>query len=216
YGQLPGQPGFPGVTCISVNAEIVHGIPGERTLADGDIVSVDCGAIVDGWHGDSAISVIIGDGSDEVRGLSSATRDALWWGIAAARLGGHVTDISHAVESHVRGLDVDYGIVTEYTGHGIGSAMHQPPDVPNFGKPGKGPKVVEGLCLAVEPMLTLGKPDNVTLADEWTVVTSDGKAASHWEHTMTVTAKGTWVLTAEDGGEEILGQHGINFGPLAD
>ncbi|MFX4272259.1 type I methionyl aminopeptidase [Propionibacteriaceae bacterium Y1685] len=216
YGQVPGQPGFPGVTCISVNSEIVHGIPGDRTLADGDIVSVDCGAIVDGWHGDSAVSVIVGEGSAEVRALSDSTRDALWWGIAAARLGGHVSDISHAVEQHVRSLDVNYGIVTEYTGHGIGSAMHQPPDVPNVGKPGKGPKIVEGLCLAVEPMLTLGDPENTTLADEWTVVTQDGKPAAHWEHTMTVTAKGTWVLTAEDGGEDLLTKHGINFGPLAD
>ena len=217
YGQLPGQPGFPGVTCISVNEEIVHGIPGDRELADGDLVSVDCGAIVDGWHGDSAISILVGDVSAEVATLNETTRESLWAGIGAARLSGHVSDIGATIESYVRGLDGDpYGIVTEFTGHGIGSSMHQPPDVPNHGRPGRGPKIVPGLCLAVEPMLTLGDPANTTLDDDWTVVTRDRGVACHWEHTMTVTPNGIWVLTAEDGGEAELAARDLPFGPLAD
>ena len=216
YGSVNGRGGFPGVTCISVNEEIVHGIPGPRVLAEGDLVSVDCGAIVDGWHGDSAVTVFVGNPAPEAQALSDATRLALWHGIAAARLGGNVTDISAAVERYVRALPVPYGIVEEYVGHGIGSAMHQPPDVPNLGKPGRGPKLVEGLVLAVEPMLTLGSPDNTMLDDDWTVVTDDGRWACHWEHTMTVTRSGVWVLTAEDGGEQLLGELGVPFGPLAD
>jgi methionyl aminopeptidase len=216
YGSVKGRGGFPGVTCISVNEEIVHGIPGPRVLVEGDLVSIDCGAIVDGWHGDSALTVFVGEAAPEAQALSDATRQALWHGIAAARLGGNVTDISAAVERYVRALPVPYGIVEEYVGHGIGSAMHQPPDVPNLGKPGRGPKIVEGLVLAVEPMLTIGSPDNVELDDEWTVVTEDGGLACHWEHTMTVTRSGIWVLTAEDGGEQLLGELGVPFGPLAD
>jgi methionyl aminopeptidase len=216
YGSVGGHGGFPGVTCISVNEEIVHGIPGSRVLVEGDLVSIDCGAILNGWHGDSAVTVPVGAVSAKAEALSEATRQALWHGIAAARLNGNVTDISAAVERYVSSLDVPYGIVREYVGHGIGSAMHQPPDVPNFGKPGRGPKIVEGLALAVEPMLTLGSPDNTMLEDDWTVVTDDGRPASHWEHTMTVTRAGIWVLTAEDGGEEMLRSLGAPFGPLAD
>jgi methionyl aminopeptidase len=216
YGSVNGRGGFPGVTCISVNEEIVHGIPGPRVLAEGDLVSIDCGAIVDGWHGDSALTVFVGEAAREAQALSDATRLALWHGIAAARMGGNVTDISAAVERYVRALPVSYGIVEEYVGHGIGSSMHQPPDVPNLGKPGRGPKIVEGLVLAVEPMLTLGSPDNTMLDDDWTVVTDDGRLACHWEHTMTVTRNGIWVLTAEDGGEQLLGELGVPFGPLAD
>ncbi len=216
YGSVNGRGGFPGVTCISVNEEIVHGIPGPRVLAEGDLVSVDCGAIVNGWHGDSALTVFVGEAAREAQALSDATRLALWHGIAAARMGGNVTDISAAVERYVRALPVSYGIVEEYVGHGIVSAMHQPPDVPNLGKPVRGPKIVEGLVLAVEPMLTLGSPDNAMLDDDWTVVTDDGRWACHWEHTMTVTRSGVWVLTAEDGGEQLLGELGVPFGPLAD
>ena len=216
YGAVNGRGGFPGVTCISVNDEVVHGIPGSRVLAEGDLVSIDCGAIVEGWHGDAARSVIVGSGSAAALALSEATRLAMWHGIAAARLQGHVTDISAAVEGYVRGLDVAYGIVREYVGHGIGSAMHQPPDVPNLGRPGRGPRIVPGMALAVEPMLTLGAPDNSMLDDDWTVVTDDGGWASHWEHTITVTRDGLWVLTAEDGGEQMLESLDVAFGPLAD
>jgi methionyl aminopeptidase len=216
YGAVRGVGGFPGVTCISINDEVVHGIPGDRVLKEGDLVSIDCGAVVNGWHGDSAQTVFVGTPSAEDAGLSEATRMAMWHGVAAATLGGHVGDISAAVESYVRGLEQGYGIVEEYVGHGIGSAMHQPPDVPNVGKPGRGPRIVEGLALAVEPMLTRGAPGNSVLADDWTVVTDDGRPAAHWEHTMTVTRTGIWVLTADDGGEEMLAAFGAPFGPLAD
>ncbi len=222
YGAVQGVGGFRGVVCLSVNEEVVHGVPGDRALVEGDVISIDCGAIVEGWHGDSAVTVFVGEPPAEAVALSEATRLAMWHGIAAARLGGHVADISAAVEAYVRGLDTAYGIVEEYVGHGIGSAMHQPPDVPNvlprgvLRTPGRGPKITEGLALAVEPMLTLGAPDNHVLDDDWTVITDDGGLACHWEHTMTVTAHGIWVLTAEDGGAAMLGALGAPYGPLAD
>jgi methionyl aminopeptidase len=147
--------------------------------------------------------------------LSEVTRQAMWRGIAAARLGGRVTDISHAVESHVRAAG-GYGILEDYVGHGIGSAMHQPPNVPNYGRPGRGPRLVEGLALAVEPMVTLGGKETDVLEDDWTVVTSDGSWAAHHEHTFTLTSTGAWVLTALDGGEAELTALGVPFGPLAD
>ena len=215
YGSVDGVGGFTGVTCISVNAEIVHGVPGPRVLAAGDVVSVDCGAIVDGWHGDAARTVFVGEPAPESAALSETTRLAMWHGIAAARLGGHVGDISAAVESYVASCGSAYAIVEEYVGHGIGSAMHQPPDVPNFGRAGRGARISEGLALAIEPMLTLGSAANHTLEDDWTVVTDDGSLAAHWEHTMTVTPRGVWVLTAEDGGEEMLAALGVPFGPLS-
>jgi methionyl aminopeptidase len=155
-----------------------------------------------------------------VAALSEATRQALWRGIGAARLGGSVGDISAAVEGYVRALPVPYGIVEEYVGHGIGSSMHQPPDVPNVvakgllrgSGSGRGPRIVEGLALAVEPMLTLGAPDNHVLDDDWTVVTADGSRSAHFEHTFTLTADGVWVLTALDGGRERLEALGVPFG----
>ena len=216
YGGGWGVPPFPAVTCISVNDEIVHGIPGSRVLADGDLVSVDFGAIVDGWHGDSAISFSVGTARAHDVRLSDATRMSMWRGIAAARLGGRVGDISAAVEGYVRSRRERYGIVREFTGHGIGSQMHQPPDVPNHGRRGRGPLLVEGICLAVEPMLTLGGEGTVTQDDGWTIVTRDRSRACHWEHTMTVTKHGLWVLTAQDGGEAELTALGATFGPLAD
>lgn len=206
-----GYHGFPGVICTSVNDEVVHGIPGSRVLRDGDIISIDCGAIVDGWHGDAAITVAVGDVPDEVSSLMAVTEDAMWRGIAAAALGGRVSDISHAVETSIDAAG-DYGIVEGYTGHGIGSQMHQPPDVPNVGRPRRGPKLVKGLALAVEPMVTLGDGDTRTLADDWTVVTSDGSWAAHFENTFTLTETGTWVLTALDGGRERLASLGVAYG----
>jgi methionyl aminopeptidase len=214
YGAVDGVGGFAGVTCLSVNDEIVHGVPGDRVLVEGDLISIDCGAIVDGWHGDAARTVFVGTPAPEAQALSETTRMAMWHGIAAARLGGRVGDISAAVEAFVRSRGQQYAIVEDYVGHGIGSAMHQPPDVPNVGRAGRGPKIVEGLALAVEPMLTLGSAANHTLDDDWTVVTDDGGLAGHWEHTMTVTSRGVWVLTAADGGEEMLAQLGVPFGPL--
>jgi methionyl aminopeptidase len=210
-----GYHGFTGSICASVNDEIVHGIPGDRVLADGDLISIDCGAIVDGWHGDAAITVGVGTVADELLELARICEESMWRGFAAAKLGGRLTDISAAVEAHVR-ANSSYGIVEDFVGHGIGSAMHQPPNVPNYGRAGKGPKLVEGLALAVEPMLTLGKQDNHTLDDDWTVVTDDGTAAAHTEHTFTLTPQGPWVLTALDGGEAKLAELGVTFGPLAD
>ena len=210
-----GYHGFPASICASVNDEVVHGIPGERVLAEGDVISIDCGAIVEGWHGDAATTVAVGEVPPEVVTLSEVTRQAMWRGIAAARRGGRVTDISHAIESHVRASG-EFGILEDYVGHGIGSAMHLPPNVPNYGKPGRGPRLVEGLALAVEPMVTLGGKETVVLEDDWTVVTSDGSWAAHHEHTFTLTATGAWVLTALDGGEAELTALGVPFGPLAD
>ena len=206
-----GYHGFPGSICASVNDEVVHGIPGERVLAAGDLVSIDCGAIVDGWHGDAAITVAVGEVPSEVTELMRVTEEAMWRGIGAARLGGRVTDISHAVESHVRSQG-GYGILEDYVGHGIGTEMHQPPNVPNFGRPGRGPKLVRGLALAVEPMITLGGKDTELLEDDWTVITADGTWAAHFEHTFTLTPTGTWVLTALDGGEAALTALGVPFG----
>ncbi|GAA1136636.1 type I methionyl aminopeptidase [Kribbella jejuensis] len=210
-----GYHGFTGSICASVNDEIVHGIPGGRVLAEGDLISIDCGAIVDGWHGDAAITVGVGEVAEELLELARVCEESMWRGFAAARLGGRLSDISAAVESHVR-ANSSYGIVEDFVGHGIGSAMHQPPNVPNFGRPGRGPKLVEGMALAVEPMLTLGKQDNHTLEDDWTVVTDDGQAAAHTEHTFTLTPQGPWVLTALDGGEAKLAELGVTFGPLSD
>lgn len=206
-----GYHGFPGSICASVNDEVVHGIPGGRTLAEGDVISIDCGAIVEGWHGDAAITVPVGAVPAEVTELMRVTEQSMWRGIAAAHLGGRVTDISHAVEKYVRG-EGRYGILEDYTGHGIGSEMHQPPNVPNYGRPGKGPRLVEGLALAVEPMVTLGGKRTTVLDDDWTVVTDDGSWAAHYEHTFTITSTGTWVLTAVDGGAAALSELGVAFG----
>jgi methionyl aminopeptidase len=203
-GALPsflGYHGFPAHICTSVNHEVVHGIPGPRQLAAGDVISVDCGAIVDGWHGDAAITIFVGEPQPEVAQLSAVTETALWAGLRAARPGGRLTDISHAVERAVRAAG-DYGIVEEYVGHGIGSAMHMDPSVPNYGRPGRGPRLVPGMALAVEPMVTLGHPAVAVQEDDWTVVTADGGWAAHWEHTVAITEEGPWVLTSLDG--EIL------------
>jgi methionyl aminopeptidase len=206
-----GYHGFPGSLCLSVNDEVVHGIPGDRVIADGDVVSIDCGAIVEGWHGDAAITVAVGEVPAEVQELIRVTEEAMWRGIAAAALGGRVTDISHAVETYVRSQG-GYGILEDYVGHGIGSAMHQPPNVPNYGRPGRGPKLVRGLALAVEPMVVLGSPDTRLLEDDWTVVTEDGSWAAHSENTFTLTERGTWVRTALDGGAAKLAELGVPYG----
>jgi methionyl aminopeptidase len=209
-----GYPPFPATICASVNDEVVHGIPGSRELVDGDVISIDCGAIVDGWHGDAAITVAIGGVEavpDDVRRLMEVTEEALWAGMAAARLGGRVSDISHAVESSVRAHG-DYGILEDYVGHGIGTAMHLPPKVPNVGRPGRGPKLVKGLALAVEPMVTLGGKETDVLDDDWTVVTADGSRSAHFEHTFTLTSEGVWVLTALDGGKARLAELGVPYG----
>jgi methionyl aminopeptidase len=206
-----GHPPFPGTICASVNDEIVHGIPGGRVLADGDVISIDCGAVVDGWHGDAAITVAVGEVPDDVADLMRVTEESLWVGMAAAKLGGRVTDISHAIEAHVRAAG-DYGILEDFTGHGIGTEMHMAPNVPNYGRPGRGPKLVRGLALAVEPMVTLGSKHWKTYDDEWTIATQDGSWAAHFEHTFTLTPDGPWVLTALDGGKARLTELGVPYG----
>ncbi len=215
YGGHMGQPGFQGSICASVNDEVVHGIPGSRVLRDGDLLSIDCGAILDGWHGDSAITVPVGEVAPEALELSRVCEASLWAGLAAAQLGGRLTDISHEVEREVRrhtGPHGPYGIVDNYGGHGIGTAMHQAPHLLNYGRPGRGQRLVKGLALAVEPMVTLGAPDTRVLDDEWTVVTSDRRWAAHWEHTVAITEEGPWVLTAFDGGVAKLAELGVKAG----
>lgn len=191
-----GYHGFPAVICASVNDEVVHGIPADRALAEGDLISIDFGAIVDGWHGDAAVSVLVGEVTPEVAELSRVTEASMWAGIAQVRAGNRLTDISYAVESSVRAAGEHYGIVEEYGGHGIGSSMHMAPHILNYGKAGKGPSLVPGMALAIEPMVTLGKAAVKVLSDDWTVVTRDGLWASHWEHTVAITEDGPWVLTA--------------------
>jgi methionyl aminopeptidase len=203
-----GYHGFPATVCTSVNDQVVHGIPGDLVLREGDIVSIDCGAIVDGWHGDAALTVPVGAVPEKVTDLLRVCEESMWRGLAAARLGGRVTDISAAVEEYVRSQG-GYGLVEEYVGHGIGSAMHQPPNVPNFGRPGRGPRLVKGLALAVEPMVTLGTKQTTVLEDDWTVVTTDGSWSAHFEHSFTLTDQGAWILTALDGGAARLADLGV-------
>lgn len=192
-----GYHGYPAAICSSINEEVVHGIPGPRALLDGDIISIDCGAIVDGWHGDAAISVLVGQAAPEVVELSRVTEASLWAGLAQVREGSRLSDIGHAVEQCVR-TQSDFGIIEEYVGHGIGTAMHMAPPIPNYGDPGRGPLLKVGMALAIEPMVTLGSPEVQVLVDGWTVVTSDRRWASHWEHTVAITEQGPWVLTALD------------------
>jgi methionyl aminopeptidase len=199
-----GYYGYPASICTSVNDQVVHGIPSsEQVLRDGDVISVDCGAIAGGWHGDSAVTVPVGQGgraaTAEVAGLLRACELALWHGLAAAVAGGRLTDISRAVEQSARSAG-HYGIVREYTGHGIGSAMHMEPAVPNYGRAGRGPVLAEGMALAIEPMLVLGSPQTRELSDGWTVVTQDSSWSAHFEHTVAITADGPVVLTEPDGG----------------
>ena len=211
------HPPFPATICASVNNQVVHGIPGERTLAEGDVISIDCGAIVEGWHGDAAITVAVGAVPDDVRELMRVTEESLWRGMGAARLGGKVSDISRAVEDYVRSQPHphggQWGILEDFTGHGIGSEMHMAPNVPNYHRRGMpSPKLVRGMALAVEPMVTLGTHETDLDADEWTVVTTDGSWAAHYEHTFTLTPNGAWVLTALDGGKERLGALDVPWG----
>ncbi len=221
YGADVDRPGFPGVVCLSVDDEVVHGVPGERVLAAGDLLSVDCGAIVDGWHGDAAVSVVVGEvaPAPDVAGLLATTRSAMWHGVASLREGGRVGDVALAVEQVVGAGP--YGVVEDYVGHGIGTAMHMEPDVPHrrprgpfAGLRGRGARLVTGMVLAVEPMLTLGAPETHELDDGWTAVTDDGRWACHFEHTVALTPEGLWVLTAHDGGEEMLAALGAPYGPL--
>jgi len=192
YGRGPAA--FPASTCISFDAEVVHGIPDGRVVRDGQLVSVDVGVILDGWHGDAARTFIVGDVSPAARELVEATRLAMMAGIAAARPGGRLADVSGAVEDV--GLAGGYGIVRQFVGHGIGTEMHQDPQVPNYRTGSKGVELQPGLCLAIEPMFTLGSGDVHMLPDGWTVVTSDNSLSAHFEHTIAVTETGPEILTA--------------------
>jgi methionyl aminopeptidase len=210
-----GYHGFPATICTSVNEEIVHGIPTDtKRLREGDVISIDCGAIVDGWHADAALTVGIGEISGEAGRLIEVCETALWRGLAQARPGGRLTDISHAIEASVRSAG-RYGIVEEYVGHGIGTEMHMPPSVPNYGPSGRGPRLETGMALAVEPMVTAGDHATVLLDDAWTVVTADASISAHFEHTVAITADGPWVLTAEDGGTGRLSAAAARSGAAA-
>lgn len=206
-----GSGPFPAVICSSVNDRIVHGIPSfDEKLAEGDLVSLDFGAIVDGWHGDAAISVPVGQVSPEVSALSDACRTALWDGIAQVRSGGRLGDVSHAIETSIR-KSGSYGIIMGYGGHGIGSAMHMDPHILNYGKAGKGAQLLPGMALAIEPMITMGSRATVEGDDGWTVTSQDGSWSAHWEHTVAIYEDGPWVLTAEDGGLAELAARGIQL-----
>ena len=215
-----GYDGYPATVCVSVNDEVVHGIPGPRVLEPGDIVSIDCGAIVDGWHGDSALTLVLPDADPADVALSEATERAMWAGIAALASADRLGAVGDAVEDVVDASDsglnggARYGVVEEYVGHGIGTAMHQPPDVLNYRARARGARVRPGLCVAVEPMLTRGTHATQVLDDDWTVVTDDGSRAAHWEHTVAVLESGIWVLTERDGGAARLLELGVTVAPL--
>lgn len=202
-----GYHGFPATTCVSVNDEVVHGIPGARELADGDVVSIDCGAIVDGWHGDSALTVVIGEADPADVALSNATRAALWAGIASLATARRLDDVAAAIEDVAIGAGLHP--LDGYVGHGIGTEMHQEPDVLNYRTRGRHARVRPGMCLALEPMFVRGTSSSRVLDDEWTVVSADGSRAAHWEHSVAVHDGGIWVLTAADGGAADLAPLGV-------
>jgi len=188
--------GYPAVICTSPNDVIVHGIPGTYRLEEGDLISIDCGAIIDGWHGDAARTIPVGEISEEARKLLRVTEESLWAGIQHVRKGARLSDIGHAVQTVAEGAG--FSVVREYVGHGIGRAMHEEPQIPNYGDPGKGIKVKVGHCFAVEPMVNLGGADTQLDDDGWTVVTADGSLSAHFEHSIAVTDNGPEVLTVLD------------------
>ena len=191
-----GYHGYPAVVCTSPNSVIVHGIPGDYRLVEGDIISIDCGAIIDGWHGDAARTIPVGEISEEARKLITVTEESLWAGIQHVRDGARLTDIGHAVQTVAEGAG--FSVVREYVGHGIGRAMHEEPQVPNYGEPGKGIRLKVGHVLAVEPMVNLGSCETQLNDDGWTVITADGSLSAHFEHSIAVTEDGPEVLTVLD------------------
>ena len=225
HGGIPNfqlVPGYRHTLCTSVNDEIVHGIPTTtRVLQEGDLLSIDCGAEVKGWNGDAAFSCIVGGrdaGRPEDLALIDDTEASLWAGIAALAVGKSLYAVGAAIEDSLTAAGeargIEYGIVEDYVGHGIGTEMHMPPQVPNYRVSGKGPTVINGTAVAIEPMVTLGEQDNHVLADEWTVSTDDGSRAAHWEHSVAATDQGVHVLTALDGGEAKLTELGVRFAPI--
>ena len=205
-----GYHGYPATLCISVNDEVIHGIPSPaRALREGDIVSMDVGAVLDGYVGDSAITVPVGRVSEQARQLLRVTQQALYRAILQMRAGGRVSDIGYAVQRHVEAHG--FSVVKEFVGHGIGTAMHEEPQVANYGPPGRGPRLAEGMVLAIEPMVNAGKDKVRVLEDGWTAVTRDGSLSAHFEHTVAVTADGPFVMTARDDEafEEVLAASGV-------
>ncbi|HYY79773.1 MAG TPA: type I methionyl aminopeptidase [Actinomycetes bacterium] len=195
-----GYHGFPATLCLSPNDRVVHGIPSRYVLRQGDILSIDCGAIVEGYHGDAAVTVPIGQVDEAARRLIATTERAMWAGIAQVRAGNRLSDIGHAVERVAR--EPGYGVVREYVGHGIGTRMHEEPQVPNYGRPGRGLRLDVGLVLAIEPMVNEGGAETEVLDDGWTVVTRDGSRSAHFEHTVAITPDGPEVLTLLDGARQ--------------
>ncbi len=188
-----GYRGYPATLCASVNEQVVHGIPSRRTLAAGDIVSLDMGVKLNGYYGDSAVTVPVGAVDDEVKRLLRVTQEALAEGIAQVKLGGRISDIGHAIQRFVEAQG--FSVVREFVGHGIGAALHEEPQIANYGEPGRGPRLAEGMTLAIEPMVNMGKPAVKVLSDGWTAVTKDGSLSAHFEHTVAVTKNGADVLT---------------------
>ena len=188
-----GYRGYPATLCASVNDEVVHGIPAQRALAEGDIISLDMGVKLDGYYGDSAVTVPVGQVSEDVQRLLRVTQESLQKGIAQVRLGGRVSDIGHAIQEHVEAAG--FSVVREFVGHGIGAQLHEEPQIANYGEPGRGPRLAEGMVLAIEPMVNMGKPAVKVLRDGWTAVTRDGSLSAHFEHTVAVTKDGPLVLT---------------------
>lgn len=188
-----GLYGFPASLCISVNEQVVHGIPGGYVLKDGDIISVDCGAYINGFHGDAARTFGVGNISEEAEKLINVTRESFFKGIEYAKVGNRLTDISHEIQSYVEASG--FSVVRDFVGHGIGRVVHEDPDVPNYGRPGRGPKLVEGMALAIEPMVNVGNYKVKTLNDDWTVVTSDGSLSAHYENTIVILPDGPEILT---------------------
>jgi methionyl aminopeptidase len=188
-----GYRGYPATLCISVNEEIVHGIPGPKKLREGDIVGLDLGCIVDGFFGDAARTVAVGKASDEAERLMKVTREALLAGIDVCRPGKRIGDIGHAVQTHAESFG--YSVVRDFVGHGIGTSLHEEPQVPNYGPAGRRERLVPGMCLAIEPMVNLGRPEVEVLADGWTAVTRDGSLSAHFELSIAVTEQGPWILS---------------------
>ncbi len=209
-----GYHGYPSVICASVNEEVVHGIPNKRKLQNGDLLSIDFGAIVEGWHADAAISFGIGEVEAADQKLMQACEESMWAGIAAGKVGANLTDISFAIESHIKSKGV-YGILREYGGHGIGSQMHQEPHILNYGKSGLGPKLEIGMALAIEPMITRGSEKMKVLSDEWTVVSQDNSRGAHFEHSYALLPDAKpFVLTAPDGGKAELAKRNVEISNL--
>lgn len=210
-----GYYGFPATICASVNDQVVHGFPSDYVLADGDLLKIDGGAIIEGWHADSARTVIIGTADPEDQRLSDTTQQAMWRGIAALANARFVGEIGEAIDDFVSSVEgAPLGILEDYVGHGIGTEMHQAPDVLNYRSGHRGPRVKPGMCLAIEPMLVRGDIETRVLEDDWTVVTTDGSRASQWEHSVAVHLGGIWVLTAPDGGAAGLAPFGVTPSPL--